>query len=374
MSNPDPPDSPRRIDLTGAEDLRDVVHKAVADLAQGEGFFFSLPGVAGAAVSVLRPAAVEGLFAGPADPDDGPPTLLLRDAEELNDYISPCDPLTDRLARRGWPGPLTLVLGGGNPSTLIGRLPKDAARILNGEQGVAFQVPSHPFLLEVLRLLPGPLILRPMGRAGQTGDDLWRSRGFARVVESGAGLNPDDPTVARVCEGRLSVLRRGSIDEETLGRMAATILLFVCTGNTCRSPMAEALCKVLVAERVGCPFGELEGRGYRILSAGISAQTNHPAAANAVDVVAGRGGSLQGHKSRRLTHELIRLADAVFVMTADHLDTLIEHAPEAAAKVKLLHPQGSDVADPIGAGRETYEQTAREIESYLKVVLDDLGV
>jgi protein-tyrosine phosphatase len=138
--------------------------------------------------------------------------------------------------------------------------------------------------------------------------------------------------------------------------------------------MAEALCKFLLAQRLGCASDELEDRGYVVLSAGMSAAPGMPAAAHAQEVVRARGGSLKDHMSRQINVELVRQADHIIAMTADHLESLLERVPDATSRARLLHPHGDDVADPVGSDRETYLETAQAIEEYLETLLDDLGI
>jgi protein-tyrosine-phosphatase len=71
---------------------------------------------------------------------------------------------------------------------------------------------------------------------------------------------------------------------------------------------------------------------------------------------------------------LLRRADLIVALAGDHLDVVLELAPDVADRARMLHPEGLDVVDPIGSDRITYEETAREIESHLDRLLDDLGV
>lgn len=138
--------------------------------------------------------------------------------------------------------------------------------------------------------------------------------------------------------------------------------------------MAEALCKAMLAKRLGCAVGALADRGYVVLSAGVGASDGMPAASHAVEIVAARGGALKSHASRRATPDLIRGADLIVAMAGEHLDVVLDLVPEAAERARLLHAEGLDVADPIGSDRATYEATAREIERHLARMIGEQGL
>src|SRR5262249_12362018 len=149
--------------------------------------------------------------------------------------------------------------------------------------------PAHPIVREVLRLLPAPLVIRvaatPEHPVPSTAAALYGVPGIDMVIDAGPTTYQKHATVVRIDGDHWSVEREGVIDSGKLAESSSLIILFVCTGNTCRSPMAEAICKVLLARRLRCPIDQLEKRGFVIRSAGVAAAPGDPAASHAIDVV-----------------------------------------------------------------------------------------
>ena len=270
-----PHSQPERIDLAQADDPRDVVHRAVACLAQGGIVGLATETDYGLAASALHSAAVIRLCQIQGSDAPSPLTLLLRGPVEVADWVPNLSELGWRLARRPWPGPITLMFPGPVLCGLAHHLPTDVRLLIFPNETVALRVPSHRFIREVLRLLPAPLVLSkapgPDNSVATTADPLIALEGIDMIVDAGPTQLGGVSTAVRVESDRWSIVRPGVVEASELTRMAGTILLFVCTGNTCRSPMAEALCKMLLAQRIGCTIEELEQHGYVVLSAGMAA-------------------------------------------------------------------------------------------------------
>jgi protein-tyrosine-phosphatase len=141
-------------------------------------------------------------------------------------------------------------------------------------------------------------------------------------------------------------------------------VLLVCTGNTCRSPMAEGILKSLLP-------ADLAGQ-VTVVSAGTGASDGEPAAVYAQETTGTRGIDLKTHRSRRLSAELVRASDLILGMEPNHVAHVKELAPEAAERVHLITEQGAEnaapgvgVRDPIGGGPDDYVDSFNRMRSHL---------
>lgn len=141
--------------------------------------------------------------------------------------------------------------------------------------------------------------------------------------------------------------------------------LFVCTGNTCRSPMAEGIFNKIAKER-----GSEDEAG----SAGIFASEGSEASRNSVDALRETGIDISGHKSRGITPDMLAEYDEILTMTKAHADALKSALPQFGYKIRTLSEaagEDGEIPDPFGGDLEAYRACRGEIKRLIEKLWDN---
>lgn len=385
-------------DLQQTDDPRDLVHRSVQALVEEHVIGLPSETVYGVVASALSVDAVEKLAAmvnSNGSSDIGRIALCMRSHDALGDFLAPKTRLASRLSQRCFPGPLTLISDCESQDSAVGRLPERVQAILHEAsqcsdrsekrpagsdsttRKVAFRVSSHRLLSHIHRYLSAPLIWGEF--PANSPDALTTAEKFDAHLSS---LSLDTPlplllddgpsryggagTVVRLASNSWEIVRQGVIQRAAMNQFVKPVIAIVCTGNTCRSPMAETLLRDLLHKR----FGSEDVA--RVISAGVAAGRGSGASPQSVEVMGRLGLDLTGHSSQPLDDPLMSMADLVLTMTRRHRDAILAAWPDRKDRVFTLRRDGGDISDPVGMPVDVYEQCADQIREELEKWLDSI--
>ncbi len=370
---------PRILEWKNSEDPRDLVHVTVQSLVEGRLVAVPAETAYHVLASGLNPTAVQQLMQLPGRAGDRSPCLFLRSAHEALDYAPKMSMVANRIVNRGWPGPLVVQLPVCDPCSLANQLPEAVrSALIVDDKFLSQRVVAHQAVTHAMRLLPGPLVAAPLvdaaGNAACTRRQVEElaGKGLSILIDDGPTHFGGFATALRIEENRCTVIHPGVLDQSALTRLGQLTVLLVCTGNTCRSPMAEAILRKLLSERFAGQFAEGQPAPAVAISAGLSAFPGGPASPEAVAVMKQRGLSLVHHQSRAVSDRLIAQADLVLTMTRSHRNAIVQRWPELASKTHLLSNNHGDVSDPFGGTESVYAACAVQIEQYLRGWVDEI--
>ncbi|MCA8999271.1 MAG: hypothetical protein KDA80_19920 [Planctomycetaceae bacterium] len=288
----------------------------------------------------------------------------------LQDYSDFHSQVMDRLVNRCWPGPVAFRVPEPKQGSLLSRWPSTCQTWAQTTEGRSFYCPSGEFLSSLLSRIEAPALLfltnspiESLAKAIQ--DDI-------EFVVAAPPRFPELPTMVRFFDVEYEVEEEGVVSKNLMSRLSGEVFLFVCTGNTCRSPMAEGLFRKMLADRLDCGEEDLIDRGYAVLSAGLAASRGSGASPEAVELLRRDGIDISGHLSQPLTEELILHADRIFTMTRQHRQAILASFPELTDRVRTLSSRNSDISDPIGGGMEMYQDCRDEIAGFLNELIDQI--
>jgi L-threonylcarbamoyladenylate synthase len=302
---------------------------------------------------------------------DSPVTIHVPGETEAIELLGMLTPIARRMVHKLWPGPVAIefAVSDADRARIAARCKVPESSLFK-DGHMTLRCPDHVVTGEVLLRARGPVAIAkssvqpPLDEKSVAA--LEASVGM--VIDAGPTKYNRASTIVRAGVDSYEIVRAGIFDQRIIDRLLKTTVLFVCSGNTCRSPMAMAMARKILMQKLGVT--DLAKAGYFVQSAGSFAMPGLRATPQAVQAVESLGGELQSHRSTPLSPELIHQADVIFAMTRSHAHAVLGMSPNSSDRLKMLDPAG-DVEDPIGGDVSLYKELATKFVELIDQRLEE---
>ncbi len=290
--------------------------------------------------------------------------ILIPEIEWLDKFNIEYSPQIKRLFQQYWPGEVSMIL----------KDPQDKFRLVSHNGKAAFRIPSCPFIRKFLKKIDTPIISTSINIEGKIPQSHLESIIAEKSDWFDFGILPDNitalsskPSTLIDASGKnISCIRDGNIPFKKIeSSFQKPQILFVCTANICRSPMAEYYLKGSIKKN---------DLAFSVRSAGFF-NSGFQISENSREVLKEIGIDASGHSSTQINEELISESWLILTMTKQHKSHLLEYFPNAENKVFTLSEYAgfkSDIDDPYGMEIFYYRETFENIKERIDIIFEKI--